>query len=258
MSTLYEALGIQPTANGEAIQRAFYDLARAYHPDRRTTDDASHERFKQVTAAYAVLKNAAARATYDAELEMLRRVRRQRKRELLICALAAALSFSVVSGGILLFRDARAAQQLALWQPPAPQVAQAPPQSEAPLRKLPSLSEFIAPVEDSIASVPADAMVTGSTQGQPAAPVALPPTEDAADRARPTEDLKTASATTPALTAVVRVWTRPPGTGRGAQSGHAVKTFTVPRERPEDPRPGKEGGSTGSLDASKTARVLFP
>src|SRR5262245_13425719 len=129
MSTLYEALGIQPTVDGEAIQRAFYDLARAHHPDRLAGNDPGNERFKQITAAYAVLKNPAARATYDAELEMLRRVRRQRKRELLICALAAVLSFSVVSGGILLFRDARAAQQLALQQPPAPQVEQATPQS---------------------------------------------------------------------------------------------------------------------------------
>lgn len=248
MSTLYEALGVRSTADGEAIQRAFYQLARTHHPDRLTTDAATSERFKQITAAYAVLKDPARRAAYDAGL---RETRRRRSRDLLICAAAALLSFGGVSGGILLFHDARAAQELALPTPPAA-YAEATPQPAEPLRKLPSLAEFIAPIEDT--PVPPDVTVTGSTQGPPAATAAAQPTEDAADPPSPTEAPKSAAATTPAMT-VVRVWTRPQGTTRDARSGHAAKSFMVPREQPDDPRPSKEGRGAGGSDTAKTAIV---
>jgi hypothetical protein len=255
MSTLYQALGIQPTADGEAIQRAFRDLASVHHPDRLATDDAGHERFKQITAAYAVLKNPATRAAYDTELKT---TRRQRKRDLLICALAAALSFGAVSGGILLFRDARAEQQLVLREPPAPEVEQATPRPAAPQHKLPSLAEFIAPIEERPAPAPTEIATRDNAQPL-ATTLATPPAEEAGERTRlPVEELKSAKAVELAPTTVVRVWTRPQGTARGVRSGYEAKTFTVPRERPEDPRPAKEGRSPDTQDAAKTARALFP
>src|SRR5882757_32069 len=102
MSTLYDVLGVCPTAEGGAIQRAFRDLAKAHHPDQNVTDGDIDERFKQITAAYAILKNATTRAAYDARLEQARRLtRRRQNRDLLICGVAAVLSFGAMSGGIL-------------------------------------------------------------------------------------------------------------------------------------------------------------
>ncbi len=60
----YAVLGIEPTATQEEIKRAFKKLARKYHPDVSTEDDAQ-ARFQAVSEAYEMLKDSAKRAEYD-------------------------------------------------------------------------------------------------------------------------------------------------------------------------------------------------
>src|SRR4051794_24084385 len=104
MSTLYDVLGVAPDAEDVIIRQTFRELAKAYHPDAHGGDGPAGQSFRKMTAAYAVLKHAKTRAAYDARLALACRLsRRKRMRELLVCAVAAVISFSTVSS-ILLFR----------------------------------------------------------------------------------------------------------------------------------------------------------
>jgi len=60
----YDTLGIPRDADGDAIKRAYRRLARKYHPDVSTEEDAE-EHFKAVQEAYEVLKDAEKRTAYD-------------------------------------------------------------------------------------------------------------------------------------------------------------------------------------------------
>ncbi len=62
---LYEALGVSPDADAEAIKKAYRKLAQKYHPDRNADDPKAEERFKEVSAAYAVLSDEKRRRDYD-------------------------------------------------------------------------------------------------------------------------------------------------------------------------------------------------
>lgn len=61
----YATLGVARDADDKAIKRAYHRLAQEYHPDRNPDDDAAEERFKQVSAAYAVLSDPQRRKDYD-------------------------------------------------------------------------------------------------------------------------------------------------------------------------------------------------
>jgi molecular chaperone DnaJ len=58
---LYEILGVSQDADESAIKRAYRRKARELHPDAGGDSEA----FKELTAAYEVLKNPEARANYD-------------------------------------------------------------------------------------------------------------------------------------------------------------------------------------------------
>lgn len=60
----YEVLGISRTAAAAEIRTAYRRLARQYHPDLNTNEDAE-ERFKELNEAYEVLSNEQKRALYD-------------------------------------------------------------------------------------------------------------------------------------------------------------------------------------------------
>jgi hypothetical protein len=62
----YSILGLPDTASGEAIKRAYRQLALRYHPDKNPSREAE-ERFKEINAAYAVLGDAASRRAYDGQ-----------------------------------------------------------------------------------------------------------------------------------------------------------------------------------------------
>src|SRR4029079_18829524 len=60
----YEVLGLPRDADGQAIKRAFHDLAREWHPDVAAPPDAE-ARFRELAEAYAVLSKREARLLYD-------------------------------------------------------------------------------------------------------------------------------------------------------------------------------------------------
>jgi molecular chaperone DnaJ len=66
----YSVLGVAKTATEKDITRAYRQLAKQYHPDANPGDAAAEERFKEISAAYAVLGDAATRAEYDEVREM--------------------------------------------------------------------------------------------------------------------------------------------------------------------------------------------
>lgn len=61
MRDLYEVLGVDANATEDEIKKAYRRKARQEHPDA----GGDPEEFKEVTAAYEVLKNPEARANYD-------------------------------------------------------------------------------------------------------------------------------------------------------------------------------------------------
>ena len=72
--THYEVLAVGRSATPDEIKRAYYSLAKRFHPDRfrRETDDALLARiesaFSRIAQAYEVLKDATARAAYDLKI----------------------------------------------------------------------------------------------------------------------------------------------------------------------------------------------
>ncbi len=61
----YEVLGVQKSASDSEIKKAFYKLAKQYHPDANPGDKEAEKRFKEVNEAYSVLSDSEKRARYD-------------------------------------------------------------------------------------------------------------------------------------------------------------------------------------------------
>lgn len=65
MRDYYEILGVEKTADGDTIKKAYRKLALQYHPDRNGGDKEAEDKFKEATEAYEVLRDADKRAAYD-------------------------------------------------------------------------------------------------------------------------------------------------------------------------------------------------
>ncbi len=63
---LYAILGVKHTATNDEIRRAYRKLAKDLHPDQNKGDLKAEEKFKRVSAAFAVLGNPEKRKRYDA------------------------------------------------------------------------------------------------------------------------------------------------------------------------------------------------
>ncbi len=61
----YEVLGVERTANGDEIKRAYRRLAMKWHPDRNPDNAEAEVEFKACAEAYEVLSDAERRARYD-------------------------------------------------------------------------------------------------------------------------------------------------------------------------------------------------
>jgi curved DNA-binding protein CbpA len=103
MTTFYGVLGVCPDADESTIKAAFRQLAKTYHPDVTGDDHQATPRFRQIVAAYDVLKDPVKRSEYDRQLEIRQaRARQARRREMCQWAVAIVAS-AVISGGTTIF-----------------------------------------------------------------------------------------------------------------------------------------------------------
>jgi len=63
----YDTLGVNKTADGEELKRAFRKLAMQCHPDRNPGDKSAEQKFKDINEAYDVLKRTDEAARFRAE-----------------------------------------------------------------------------------------------------------------------------------------------------------------------------------------------
>ena len=62
----YETLGVPRSATQAQIKKAYFSLAKKYHPDVNPGDEGAKLKFQRVADAYAVLKDPKRREQYDA------------------------------------------------------------------------------------------------------------------------------------------------------------------------------------------------
>ena len=62
---LYETLGLQKGADATEIKKAYRKMAMKYHPDQNKDSKTAEAKFKEINAAYDVLKDDQKRAAYD-------------------------------------------------------------------------------------------------------------------------------------------------------------------------------------------------
>ena len=104
MKTLYELLGVSPDASDEALKRAYRKLAKMHHPDHNPNDPDAARRFRVITVAIAILRDAKRRSAYNQRLvcELQRRLDREREwRRLQWPRIAAISAFAGVLIGIV-------------------------------------------------------------------------------------------------------------------------------------------------------------
>ena len=61
----YKILGVDKTAAGDEIKKAYRKLARKYHPDVNPNDKTAESKFKEIQEAYDILKDEKKRKEYD-------------------------------------------------------------------------------------------------------------------------------------------------------------------------------------------------
>jgi molecular chaperone DnaJ len=61
----YSVLGVSKSASADEIKKAYRKLAMKYHPDRNPNDKEAETKFKELSGAYEVLKDADKKAAYD-------------------------------------------------------------------------------------------------------------------------------------------------------------------------------------------------
>jgi DnaJ-class molecular chaperone len=66
MADPYKTLGVEKTATEEDIRKAYKKLAKKHHPDLNPGDKAAENRFKDISAAYALLNDPEKRRAFDA------------------------------------------------------------------------------------------------------------------------------------------------------------------------------------------------
>jgi curved DNA-binding protein CbpA len=102
MKTLYDLLGVRPNADDATIKAAFRKAVKAYHPDANAGDRTAEQRFMDITAAHAILRDRERRASYDRALERRRqKLLREWKITLVGWGLSAVMSAGVVSAGVI-------------------------------------------------------------------------------------------------------------------------------------------------------------
>lgn len=62
---LYEILDVPRSSNKAEVKKAYFKLAKQYHPDTNKDDESAAEKFKEATAAYETLSDDKQRQMYD-------------------------------------------------------------------------------------------------------------------------------------------------------------------------------------------------
>ncbi len=65
MNNPYQTLGVQQADDAKTIKSAYRKLAMQYHPDKNPGDEAAEQKFKEINAAYDILKDEEKRRAYD-------------------------------------------------------------------------------------------------------------------------------------------------------------------------------------------------
>jgi hypothetical protein len=73
MQNLYDLLGVRPDDDAETLKKAFREAAKATHPDHHGDDPQAAARFRRISQAYEILRDAEQRTAYDRFLEFERR-----------------------------------------------------------------------------------------------------------------------------------------------------------------------------------------
>lgn len=63
--SLYEVLGVEPTATKQEIKKAYHKLALRLHPDKNPDDEEAKEKFQQLQKVISILGDEEKRAIYD-------------------------------------------------------------------------------------------------------------------------------------------------------------------------------------------------
>ena len=63
MKDLYKILGIEKTSSPEEIKKAYFEMAKKYHPD--SADESEVQKFYEVAEAYQILSDVEERRAYD-------------------------------------------------------------------------------------------------------------------------------------------------------------------------------------------------
>jgi len=98
MIDAYQVLAVDRTAQDRQIKVAFRTLAMACHPDLHGGDKGAEERFKQVLAAYAILRDPERRARYD---EACAKARRRGARQSAMATMAATFVLTLGAGSLV-------------------------------------------------------------------------------------------------------------------------------------------------------------
>src|SRR3954464_15769576 len=65
MRDLYEVLEVDRQANASDLKKAYYRLAKKYHPDHNPGDKDAEDKFKEASNAYSILSDDEQRQRYD-------------------------------------------------------------------------------------------------------------------------------------------------------------------------------------------------
>jgi len=118
--TLYDLLRVRRGDDAEALQSAFRKAAKANHPDLNAGDPDAPRRFRQIAAAYAILRDAEHREAYDRLLDrqvaLERAQRRAKLTRTIVSDTATIVAFTVVLlGGYTLYAHVRHPSRAPSW-----------------------------------------------------------------------------------------------------------------------------------------------
>ena len=105
MKTAYDLLGIRSDADAEAVRKAFRAAVKLHHPDHHPGELDAPLRFRQITAAYAVLRYPKRRAAYDRRLARERqRIRSERNHIIISGSIYGGVGMTLVIGFLSIAR----------------------------------------------------------------------------------------------------------------------------------------------------------